>query len=160
EPSGDALAADVVARLGRPSFGLGGPRLARAGTDVLVDLRSFTSMGIAPVLLRAPRLLGASRALARAVRLHRPRAALLVEFSELNARLAPRLKHRGARVLWYAPPQVWAWRPGRAPGIAADVDRLAVLLPFETEAWRKAGGTVDYVGHPAASPEWLDVPDG
>jgi lipid-A-disaccharide synthase len=158
EPSGDALAADVVARLGRPSFGLGGPRLARAGTDVLVDLRSFAAMGVAPVLLRAPRLFGASRSVARAVALRRPRAALLVGFSEMNARLAPRLKQRGTRVLWYAPPQVWAWRPGRAPRIAAVVDRLAVVLPFETRTWQAAGAVVDYVGHPAARAAWLDTP--
>lgn len=158
EGSGDAFAADVVARLGRPSFGLGGPRLAREGTDVLVDLRSFAAMGIAPVVRRAPRLLAATRALAHAVALRRPRAALLVGFSELNARLAPRLKRQGARVLWYAPPQVWAWRPGRAPRIAAQVDQLAVTLPFETDTWRAAGGRVDYVGHPAATPAWLDAP--
>ena len=34
-------------------------------------------------------------------------------------------------MLYYIAPQLWAWRPGRARRLAAAVDRLAVVLPFE-----------------------------
>lgn len=149
EGSGDAFAAPVVARLGVTSFGLGGPHLARAGTELCADLRSLAAMGLAAPLGRAPRLAWAAVALARAVRRERPRAALLVGFSELNARFAAWLRARGTRVLWYAPPQVWAWRPSRARLLAARCDKLAVVLPFETAVWRWAGASVEYVGHPA-----------
>jgi len=153
EGSGDLLAAPVVARLGTHAFGLGGPRLHEAGTDLVADVRSFAAMGIGGPIRRLPALAAAMANVARAIRTRRPAAALLVGFSEPNTRIAPWLRARGVRVLWYAPPQVWAWRPRRASAIAASCDRMAVILPFELFPWRAARGTVDYVGHPALDHE-------
>jgi lipid-A-disaccharide synthase len=149
EASGDALAAEVLDELGVASFGLGGPRVARAGAELVSDVMPIAAMGVTAALQRAPRLAAAIGALAAAVRRRRPRAALLVGFSEVNAHLARWLKRRGTRTLWYAPPQVWAWRPGRATRIAKDCDRIAVLLPFEAACWARSGASVEYVGHPA-----------
>ncbi|HVW26255.1 MAG TPA: lipid-A-disaccharide synthase [Polyangiaceae bacterium] len=151
EASGDALAAEVLDDLRAPSFGLGGRRLAGAGAELVADVGSFSAMGVTAVLPRVSRLALALGALAVAVRRRRPAAALLVGFSEANARVADWLKRRGTRTLWYAPPQVWAWRPERAPSIAKNCERLAVLLPFEAPHWARSGARVDYVGHPAAS---------
>jgi lipid-A-disaccharide synthase len=117
--------------------------------QVVADLRETTALGVGEV---AAHLFAIARAHARilaAVKRERPRAALLVNYSEYNAHLAPKLKARGVRVLWYGAPQVWAWRPTRAPKLAAKVDAMAVMLPFEEELWRKAGAHTRYVGHPA-----------
>lgn len=149
EPSGDGLAAQVVGELGVASFGLGGAELEAVGTDLVADVGGLATMGLRAPFATAPTLLRALFDLSRAVRRHRPRAALLVGLSEVNARLAGWLKRRAVRVVWYAPPQVWAWRMGRAARIARAVDRLAVLLPFEPAVWRRAGAVADYVGHPA-----------
>jgi lipid-A-disaccharide synthase len=108
------------------------------------------AMGVTAALHRAPRVAAALAALAHAVRKRQPPAALLVGFSEANMHVARWLKRRRVRVLWYAPPQVWAWRPGRAARIATDCDRIAVLLPFEARCWSARGAAVEYVGHPAA----------
>jgi lipid-A-disaccharide synthase len=72
-----------------------------------------------------------------------------VNYSEFNARLAPRLQAAGVRVLWYIAPQVWAWRPRRREALRRCVDRMAVVLPFEETLWRCAGVDAHYVGHPA-----------
>ena len=149
EASGDALGAEVLDELRIACFGLGGPRLVRAGMNAVADVMPAAAMGVPAVVAAAPRLASALLALSSAVRRRRPSAALLVGFSEVNARLARWLKGRGTRVLWYAPPQVWAWRPRRAERIAAECDALAVLLPFEAECWVRAGAAVEYVGHPA-----------
>jgi lipid-A-disaccharide synthase len=79
----------------------------------------------------------------------RPRAALLVDYTEFNARLAPKLRERGISVVWYGAPQVWAWRSQRAAGFRDRVDKMAVMLPFEEKLWRDAGVDATYVGHPA-----------
>lgn len=149
EASGDALGARVVAELGVPAFGVGGSELAAAGTELVADIRNVSAMGIRAALASVPALARIIPTLVAAISARRPRAALLVAFSEINARLAPWLRRRGIRVLWYAPPQVWAWRAGRAATIARTVDRLAVVLPFERAVWRRAGADVEYVGHPA-----------
>ena len=149
EGSGDAMAAPVVERLGVSSFGLGGPALAKAGTELLSDIASTSAMGIGAVLLRAPALVNAARRVLAATRDKTPRAALLVGFSEFNARLGPMLESRGVRVLWYAPPQIWAWRPGRGPALKNACEKMAVVLPFEEQLWRSYGAQATYVGHPA-----------
>jgi lipid-A-disaccharide synthase len=139
----------VVRRLGMASFGLGGPALRACGCELVSDVTRVSSMGIGPALLRAPVLVEAARRLLAEVRRRRPRAALLVGFSEFNARLGPRLRKLGTRVLWYAPPQIWAWRPERGESLRHAFDRLAVILPFEQELWRSHGADAHYVGHPA-----------
>jgi len=75
--------------------------------------------------------------------------ALLVGFSAFNARLGRQLRRRGVRVLWYAPPQVWAWGSGRARRLGESCNQVALLLPFEEPLWRSAGVPASYVGHPA-----------
>ncbi|HVU01855.1 MAG TPA: hypothetical protein VHE30_08890 [Polyangiaceae bacterium] len=156
EASGDAFAAPVVSRLGVGAFGLGGRRLREAGADVLFDATEVAAMGARGALV-APRLGRALATVARRISRERPRAALLVGFSEVNALVARLLAAKRIRVLWYAPPQAWAWRRGRAARIARTANHLATVLPFEAPFWRNAGATAEYVGHPLL--EWLpDAP--
>ena len=84
-----------------------------------------------------------------AIRRRRPAAALLVNYTEFNARLASLLWSEGTRVLWYGAPQIWAWRSSRAEPLRRHLDRLAVMLPFEEPLWRGVGVDARYVGHPA-----------
>jgi lipid-A-disaccharide synthase len=149
EGSGDRLAAPVLERLRTPSFGLGGPAMAEQGCRLVADQSELAAMGIGSVLWRAGRLARAWQKLGAAIRADHPRAALLVGFSEFNARLAPRLRQRGTRVLWYSPPQIWAWRSGRGARLARASDLMALILPFEQAAWERWGARAHYVGHPA-----------
>ena len=152
EASGDRAAAHVLAalRLGpHRAFGMGGAALESAGMEMIADLRSLTALGIGEVAAKAGPIAIAHHRLLRAARRRRPRAALLVNYSELNTHLAGRLHAAGVRVLWYVAPQVWAWRPGRIRTLRRRVDRMAVILPFEEELWRGEGVDARYVGHPA-----------
>lgn len=157
EASGDRAAAAVVGRLpGVRTFGLGGPALAGRGVDLVDDMRSWTALGIGEAGARAGRVFRAWRAVLDAAHARRPRAALLVNYSEFNAHLAPRLHAAGVRVLWYGAPQVWAWRPRRAESLRRSIDRMAVILPFEEDLWRRAGVDAHYVGHPSLETTPLD----
>jgi lipid-A-disaccharide synthase len=150
EASGDRAAASVVERLDRVDvFGMGGEALARRGVELVSDLRSSTAMGIGEAATRWLSVFRSWNAVRRATARRRPQAALLVNYSEFNARLAPELRASGVRVLWYGPPQVWAWRPNRATALAPHVHGMAVMFPFEERLWRRAGADVRYVGHPA-----------
>jgi lipid-A-disaccharide synthase len=126
--------------------------------DLIGDMREWTALGVGEAVARGPRALLAWRALGREVRRRRPRAALLVNYSEFNLRLAPGLHAAGVRVLWYGAPQVWAWRAGRIPRLRRSVDRLAVVLPFEEALWRDAGVDAHFVGHPALEARRLERP--
>jgi lipid-A-disaccharide synthase len=157
EASGDRAAAAVIARLeGTRAFGLGGPALARAGADLVGDLRASTALGIGEAGGRARHVLRAWSAVVQASRARRPRAALLVNYTEFNAHLAPKLHAAGVRVLWYGAPQVWAWRARRVETMRRWIDRMALMLPFEEPLWRAAGVDAHYVGHPALEVTPLD----
>src|SRR5262245_12386994 len=110
EASGDAMAARVVARITRPAIGMGGPALREAGARLVVDDLGLASMGPLGAVRRVRRLRRAYTRLLKAAAEARTRVALLVGFSAFNARLGRELRRRGTRVLWYSPPQVWAWR--------------------------------------------------
>jgi len=152
EASGDRIAALVARALaahGVRCAGVGGAACRAAGVETFADTRELSAMGLADVAARLPVLAGALLRLAERVRRAPPRAALLVNFTELNQHLGRALRARGTRVLWCVAPQVWAWRPGRLQALRGATDRLAVILPFEQALWRDAGYDAVYVGHPS-----------
>jgi lipid-A-disaccharide synthase len=156
EASGDriaSLAARALAARGASLFGLGGPACRDAGVALVADGSGLGAMGLRDVAARLPALASAVIRVLDRVRRRPPRAALLVNATELNQRLGRLLRGLGVRVLWCVAPQVWAWRPRRIEALRGACDRLAVILPFEEALWRRAGYDARYVGHPS-----LDVP--
>lgn len=153
EASGDQAAAAVVAalRLSGPlrAIGMGGAAMVAAGVSLVCDLRESTAMGLGAVAGRAGSIAASAARVLRAAREEDVHAALLVNYTEFNARLAPALHDRGIHVVWYGAPQIWAWRSGRAAGLRPHVDRMALMLPFEEPLWRQHGVDAHYVGHPA-----------
>jgi len=153
EPSSDRAAAKVVARLNETSraraFGLVGPACEAAGVEPLLSPERSAALGVLDVALRAGWIARAMAVVRGAIAKRRPRAALLVNHTEFNARLLAPLRRAGVRVLWYAAPQIWAWRAGRGEAIARGCDSMAVILPFEEALWRARGVDARYVGHPA-----------
>ncbi len=154
EASGDRAAAHVTRRLaatfpGLPMFGVGGNALRETGVELVADLDEMTALGVGGVVARAAPIARAHAHLLRAAKERKPRAALLVDYTEFNTRVADVLHRAGVRVLWYVAPQVWAWRAGRIPKLRRSVDRMAVIFPFEEPLWRERGVDAHYVGHPA-----------
>lgn len=154
EASGDLHGANLIeAALQRdPSlsfFGVGGTRMAEAGCDLLIRGEELAVMGLIEVLGHFPVIHRAFKRLKDLLTgTDRPDALVLIDFPEFNLRLAREAKRAGVPVLYYVSPQVWAWRRGRVKKIAAVVDRLAAIFPFEPELYKGLPIRVDYVGHP------------
>jgi lipid-A-disaccharide synthase len=150
EASGDTVVASVLEALGggREAFGMAGQGGRAAGVQVCADADRMAVMGLLDAAAAAARVVGAYRALQAEVVRRRPRAALLVGFTEFNQRLGAWLRQRSVHVLWCGAPQVWAWRKSRLRSLRASMDALAVMLPFEQVLWQEAGYQVRYVGHP------------
>lgn len=154
EASGDAhgaalcralLALEPRARL----FGMGGARMAAAGMDLLVDVTPAAVVGLSEALGRVPLLYRAYRRL-RATLLAepRPRVLVLIDFPEFNLRLARAARRARVPVVYFIPPQIWAWRGGRVKTIRRFVSLVLAVLPFEPPLYREAGVPVEFVGHP------------
>ena len=153
EASGDMYGAEVVRSLRKkfPAatfYGLGGQRMHNAGVELKGDISKTAVVGPFEMLSSLGSLYGVFRRLAEHVEAERPTAAILIDFPDFNLRLAKRIKHAGAPVIYYISPQVWAWREGRVKQIRQLVDKMLVILPFEEELYRKAGVDVEFVGHP------------
>jgi lipid-A-disaccharide synthase len=82
------------------------------------------------------------------MRSERPDLVIPIDYPGFNLRLARAARADGTRVLYYIVPQVWAWHRSRIPKLVAAADRLAVILPFEEQLFREAGGRTTFVGHP------------
>lgn len=152
ETSGDHHAANLIRELrGRVNVrvrGVAGPRMRAEGVEAIVPQEQLAVLGFSGIVAKLPLLLDTRRRLVAELGAFRPDAVLLVDYPGFNLRLGPQLHARGARVIQYVAPQVWAWHPERAAEMAAWVDRLLVVFPFEEPIFRDAGCEVRFVGHP------------
>jgi lipid-A-disaccharide synthase len=128
--------------------GIGGERMERAGVQTLFSSSQMAVVGITEVFSRLRIIAKAYLSLRSILKSHRPDLLVLIDYPDFNLHLARAAKRFRVPVLYYISPQVWAWRPGRVKKLARRVDRMAVILPFEEEFYRKRGMEVEYVGHP------------
>ena len=153
EPSGDVHGAAVARALrrrwpGSTLYGLGGPKMAEAGVELLADVRDLAVMGFVEVAGRLPYFFRLFRRVREEMRARATDLVLPIDYPGFNLRLARAAHDLSIPVLYYIAPQVWAWHVGRVRQLARYTDRLAVILPFEEEWFRDAGASAHYVGHP------------
>ncbi len=153
EASGDQHAADLVGALqARRSdlqfFGMGGPKLAARGVELVHGAHEISVMGVVEVVPKIPRILRVLGDLVVEAERRAPRCAILVDVPDFNFRLARRLKRLGVPVVWYISPTVWAWREGRTALLRDLVTQLLCILPFEEKFLRDRGVNATYVGSP------------
>jgi len=153
EASGDLHGATMCRALraldpGLRLIGMGGPRMAAAGVEILVDPTAHAAVGTSEAIGRVPGLYRAYRILVRRLREARPKAMVLIDFPEFNLRLAKQARRAGVPVVYFIPPQLWAWRRGRIRQMARRVTRVLAAFPFEESLYEEAGVSVEFVGHP------------
>lgn len=156
EPSGDRIAADLVARLKQrvplAFIGVGGHELEAQGLRSIFPMHDLAVMGISDVLMRLPLLLWRIEQTARVIRKANPDIVVLVDAQDFSKLLAKRLKQLGfrGRTILYVAPSVWARAPQRAAKLKPLVDEVLAVLPFEPAVMQRLGGPPTcYVGHPA-----------
>ncbi|HWR59194.1 MAG TPA: lipid-A-disaccharide synthase [Thermodesulfovibrionales bacterium] len=126
--------------------GIGGERMKDAGVEMLSGIAS--SFGLTETLLSLKRIRETFKKASKALAEISPDVVVLIDYPDFNFRIARLAKRHGLKVLYYVSPQVWAWRKGRVRTMGEIADRVAVILPFEEEIYRKAGISCEFVGHP------------
>jgi len=129
-------------------FGMGGKRMEKAGVKLIADSLSISVVGFTELLPKLVKILLIFSRIKRFILQKQPSVTILIDYPGFNLRLARILKRNKIPVLYYIPPQVWAWNKKRVKKLASFVDRTAVILPFEKDWFRKEGYEVEYVGHP------------
>lgn len=184
EPSGDALAAELVQALraeaefhchpAKPDlhfFGAGGPNLAAAGVELSVDMTQHAVIGLWEAIKSYGQFRRIFDKLLKLAVAKQPDLLICVDFSGFNRRFARAVRKHAARtkgqwnprIVQYVSPQVWASRPGRATKMADDYDLLLTIFPFEKDwyAQRAPKLRVEFVGHPMLDrfAEWRGQPE-
>lgn len=131
-------------------FGLGGARMAAQGFRPVVRAEDVAHMGITEVVRHAPYIYRQFQRLKRAITAEQPALAILIDFPDVNLRLAEHLHRRGVPVVYFVSPQLWAWKKRRIRRVQRYVDRMLVIFPFEEAFYRERGVPADFVGHPLA----------
>ncbi|MFO7605415.1 MAG: lipid-A-disaccharide synthase [Desulfurivibrionaceae bacterium] len=153
EASGDMHGANLIKamRAIQPDltvFGMGGEALIGQGMEPLYDAAKLSVVGLAEVFGHLRDIVAAQRLLGRKLQTERPGVLILIDLPDFNLMLAAKAKKLSIPVFYYVSPQVWAWRGGRVKKIKRLVDRMAVIMPFERDFYRRRGMEVDFVGHP------------
>lgn len=157
EPSGDALGQALMQGLKTlmpevEFLGIGGPRMCGEGMTSLFPMDELSVMGLAEILPKYFHLKRRIRESAEAVIAARPDVLITIDSPDFCLRVARLVKAAAPiRTVHYVAPTVWAWRPGRAQKMAAMIDHVLALFPFEPPLMQAAGMECDFVGHPIAT---------
>ena len=153
EPSGDVHGANLIRSLQAlqprvECVGFGGDLMAAAGCQHLFNLCNHPVMGLTQAVMSIPWLVGLISKADREFREHRPDAVVLIDYPGFNWWIARRAHQRGIPVIYFVPPQIWAWASWRVNKMRRFVDHVLCSLPFEEEWYRERGVNAEYVGHP------------
>ena len=160
EVSGDSLGGQILAVL-KPQLpaheitGIGGVSMQAQGLTPIFPMEDLTVLGLAQALTSYRRLKKRAAQLINHIMTTRPDVIVTIDNKGFSLRLGKALKTEMARAGWSAPivhvvaPTVWAWGAWRAKSVAASVDKLLCLFPFEVPYFTRYGVDAMAVGHPA-----------
>ena len=162
EVSGDLLGAGLIkaikAQIPDAVFeGIAGPRMVAQGCHALFPAEKLAVMGLVEVIAHYRELHAIRNQVLRHFLRRPPDVFIGIDAPDFNLGLARRLKQAHIPTVHYVSPSVWAWRSYRVAKIAASVDLMLTLLPFEAAFYAAQAQhrvPVAFVGHPLAD----DIP--
>lgn len=155
EKSGDLHGSHLIRalKLKNPEmrlFGVGGPAMRELGMDTVLNMEDFEVMGFTDVMKSLPKLRRHFFRVRDHVLASSPGIVILIDYPGFNLRLAKALRKMGfkGKIVHYISPTVWAHGSQRVRQMAATLDLLLLILPFETQYYAGSGLKAVYVGNP------------
>ncbi|MGL4942551.1 MAG: lipid-A-disaccharide synthase [Thermoguttaceae bacterium] len=153
EPSGDAHGAELIKRLHSLNadvecVGLGGPKMHAAGCALIDETTSQAIMGFSRVLTRYAMLRRRLDMACDALKHLSIACVVLIDFPGFNWHVAAAAKRLGIPVVYFMPPQIWAWASWRAKKMQRLIDHVLTPLEFEHRWFEHRGITTTFIGHP------------
>jgi lipid-A-disaccharide synthase len=152
DPSADVHCAGLISALKRTGVpiefvGIGGPKMAAAGCEVLEH-----TVGRAVMTYNAIAHVGHFYRLVRRIRQylreHPVDLMIVCDSPSFNFHVAKAAKQAGVKTLFYVAPQLWAWGGWRIGKLRRLCDKLCCILPFEEDWFRQRGVDTTFVGNP------------
>lgn len=153
EPSGDLHGANLIRALKKldPNIecvGFGGERMQGAGCRLLYPLCQLAVMWFFSVIVNIFRFLRLLRQAETYFREKTPDAVIVIDYPGFHFQLIKRAHALGIPVIWFVPPQLWAWASYRVKKVRRWADHVLCALPFEADWFRAQGCSAEYIGHP------------
>ncbi len=126
----------------------GGDLMQAAGGDLVKHYKDLAFMGFIEVVNNLGTILKNLKFCKTDILQFKPDTLVLIDYPGFNLRIAKWAKLHHLRVVYYISPQVWAWKESRVKEIKKTVDKMIVILPFETHFYSGWNYKVNYVGHP------------
>jgi lipid-A-disaccharide synthase len=128
--------------------GMGSKKLQEAGVNIIYDYGKISVTGMSEILGKLTYIKEAYSLMKQHIIREKPSLLILVDFPGFNLKVAKFAKAHGVPVVYFIPPQVWAWRKSRISKIRERVDKVICILPFEKQLYEEYGVDATYVGHP------------
>ncbi len=153
EPSGDLHGANLIHSLrklcpGLELSGFGCDLMDAAGCPLLYPLAEHAMIGFTQVAASLPNFWRILQMAERHFAERRPDAIVVIDNPGFHWWLARTARKHGVPVVYFVPPQLWAWGAWRVRKMRRLVDRVLCALPFEQPWYEARGIPARYVGHP------------
>lgn len=157
ELSGDTHGAELMHAIKSESTddiqfsGAGGPEMRAAGGDEIHDwVEQAAVMGVVEVLKHYRWFKKQFRLMLAEIKEIKPDALILIDYPGYNLRMAKAVREAlpDTKIIYYVSPKVWAWNKGRIPKMAAVLDKMLCILPFEEPLFESSGLSTTFVGNP------------
>jgi len=126
----------------------GGDKMQAAGATIRTHIKELSIMGIVEVIKNIPKIRKLIVKCKGEIKQFQPDAVIFIDYPGFNLRMAKWVKRHGIRTIQYISPKVWAWNESRVKTIAAVIDCLICIFPFEVEFYSKHGIKALYFGNP------------
>jgi lipid-A-disaccharide synthase len=159
EASGDLHGSNLIKALKEIHPGVecrvwGGEMMQDAGGELVKHYRELAFMGFVEVLAHLRTIMGNIRFCKKDIAAFQPDAVILIDYPGFNLRIARWLRasvnagKMKTKIVYYISPQIWAWHKSRVHAIKRDIDKMLVILPFETAFYQQYQVASTFVGHP------------
>lgn len=152
EPSADGHCAGLISALKEKGLdiefvGVGGPKMAKAGCELLESTVGRAAM-IYNALGQVAHFYKLIGRINHFLRTSPVDLVVVCDSPSFNFHVAKAAKKAGIKTLFYVAPQLWAWGAWRIGKLRRYCDKLCCLLPFEQEWFGRRGVQAVFVGNP------------
>ena len=122
--------------------------MQKYGVNIIRSLEGLTTFGFLEGFKNYSRLKNVFQEIISYLNDYKPDIFVPISFGGFNIKLAKKLKQIGIKVIYFAPPQLWAWGKWRAKKVRNYTDKVICLFPFEENFFRNLGINAIYLGNP------------
>lgn len=154
DASGDYYGGEIIYLLRQRNkeievLALGGERSEKAGAQLIYPTVSLSTVGLWEALFTIREWKKVWQLSQEVIEKECPDAVLLLDNPGFNLRLASFCQERKIPVIYFVPPQVWAWGRNRASFLSKCADWILTIFPWEVDYFQGGKAKVRWVGHPA-----------